>query len=137
MPSFKLCRKCETKKLSLKFGRLEKKKRSKSYSRSKGHDFERWCAVQFRKLFPDARRQLEYHADDAKGVDLQGTAPYLVQCKAYNQYAPITCLTEIQVCPIEGGIPVLVTKGDSLPPVAVLSLEDFLSLVRDAKRGRR
>ncbi len=100
-------------------------------SRSKGHGFERDVANAFKTIgFANARRQLEYHADDAKGIDLQGTGLYLVQCKKFKGYAPISAIEEIQSDFALGEIPVLVTAGDGLEPMAVLPFKDFLRLAK-------
>lgn len=98
--------------------------------RRKGHSFERWCAEQFRKVFPHAKRHLEYQASEARGVDLDNTGQYLVQCKRGRRYASLSAIFEIQPCPIEGGIPVLVTQGDSTQPLACLPLSHFLKLLK-------
>lgn len=105
--------------------------------RQKGHDFERWTAEQFRKVFPEARRHLEYQMGEALGRDIANTGDYLVQCKRGKKYASLSALKEIQICPIEGGIPVLVTKGDHSEPVACLPLEHFLKLLGIERKGKR
>lgn len=102
-------------------------------SRAKGHSFERWVANQFKKIFPDARRHLEYQMQEANGVDVVGVHPYLVQCKRGRKYSSITAIREIEICPIYGGIPVLITKGDRTEPMAILPFSDFLRLVHAAK----
>ncbi len=132
MVKFKLCAKCERKKNS----KPNKKKYSSSYGRTKGLAFERYVANKFKKIFPEARRQLEFQKQDANGVDLQGTGDFKIQCKAFSGYAPISCLNEVKLCPIDGGIPVLITKGTNLEPVAVLRLDYFLDLVKDAMSYR-
>lgn len=104
--------------------------------RTKGHSFERWVAKAMRKVFPGARRQLEYHADDCNGVDIADTGPFRVQCKAYANYAPISKIKEVQHDPA-WEIPVLVTKGDFEQPMAVIPFEDFMFLVDGwVNRGR-
>jgi transposase len=98
-------------------------------SRTKGHDFERLVAIQFREVYPDARRHLEYHRMDATGIDLINTGPYKVQCKKYQKYAPLSCIEEVQCNRDKGHIPVLVTAGDGLEPLAALPLSEFLRLI--------
>lgn len=107
-----------------------KKKPSGKMSRRKGHQFEREIAIAFRKIFPEARRHLEYQDSEALGRDLANVGDYLVQCKRGRKYASLTAIEEIQICPIEGGIPVLVTQGDFKPILAALPLEHFLKLVK-------
>lgn len=99
-------------------------------SRRKGHQFERDVAIWLRGVFPNARRQLEYHSRDARGVDLQETGPYRIQCKKFRQYAPIMCIREIDCDRDLGEIPVLVTAGDGLEPMAVLPLDELLRLIQ-------
>jgi len=100
-------------------------------SRTKGHSFERQVAIDVRGVFPKARRQLEYHEDDCRGVDIQGTDPFKIQCKKMKKYAPITCIEEVQCDRQLGDIPVLVTAGDHKEPVAVLYWNDFQAIMRD------
>lgn len=102
-------------------------------SRRKGHSFERWVANQFKKIFPNARRHLEYQMGEAFGVDVANVGDYRVQCKRGKKYSSVSALKEIQICPIEGGIPVLVTKGDCEEPLAILPFEHFLHLVKNQK----
>lgn len=99
--------------------------------RRKGHDFEREIARDFQKIgFPDARRHLEYHSRDANGVDLQGTGPYAVQVKRHKQYAPITAIEEIATLGNIGLRPLLITKADNKPTMAVLPWEDLKELIK-------
>lgn len=109
---------------------MGKKERSKSFSRTKGHSFEREIANEFKKIFPKAMRQLEYQI--AEGVDLSGTGPYLVQCKRFKKYANPSRIGEIKSTGTDDwceSIPVLVTKADHKPTLAVLPLAHFLELV--------
>lgn len=98
-------------------------------SRDKGRRFEQEVAIRFRDVYPRARRLLENHAEDAQGVDLLHTGPFKVQCKALGNYAPLARIQEVQCDRALGDIPVLVTKGDNLEPLAALPLSDFLRLV--------
>ncbi len=124
-------------------------------SRTKGHSWERDCAIEFRKLgWIDARRHLEYQDGEAYGVDLANTEPFIVQCKRGAKYASITALEEIQpksmtytppVSDIEEDdgietikpsstklIPLLLTKGDHKKEVAVLYWEDLKEIISGA-----
>ncbi len=105
------------------------KKISGKGCRTKGHSFERWVASTLSKIFPDAKRHLEYHARDADGRDVENTGNYLIQCKRGRRYAALSAIKEIQICPIEGGIPVLVTKGDFEEPLACIPYAHFLKLI--------
>lgn len=108
-------------------------KKKKINSRRKGHQFERNVAIEFRKIFPGARRHLEYHEDDANGVDLIGTKPFLIQCKRGRKLASINKIFEIQIDPIDGGIPLLITQGDNTDIYAALPLHFFLRMVKLTK----
>jgi len=112
------------------------KKLSGKGCRTKGHSFERWVAETLRKIFPDAKRHLEYHARDADGRDIEHTGAYLFQCKRNRKYSSLSAIKEIQVCPIEGGIPVLITKGDNEEPLACLPYDHFLKLLALEKASR-
>ncbi len=100
-------------------------------SRTKGHSFERKIASECREIgFPEARRQLEYHEDDAKGVDIQGTGCFKIQCKKLKAYVSINTIKEVQ-CDREKEIPILVTAGDGLEPMAVISWSDLKLLIKN------
>lgn len=98
-------------------------------SRTKGLAFERKIAEMFRPFYPAARRQLEFQREDANGVDLQGTGPFRIQIKKLKTYASINTINEVKCERGLGEIPLLVTAGDGLEPMAVLPLEDLLRLV--------
>lgn len=102
-------------------------------SRTKGHSFERWVAIQMRRIYPKARRHLEYQDSQAFGVDIAECGEYLIQCKRGRKYASMKAIEEIQVCPIEGGIPVLVTKGDNKEPLVAMHFSHFIKLVKNQK----
>lgn len=130
--AFKLCARCDARKHAEPI----KNKRSSNHARTKGLAFERWVAKRLRKIFPDVGRLLEFQAKHANGTDLEGTGDFRIQCKAFKNYAPISCLREVKICPIDGGVPVLVTKGDREPPVVVLLFDDFVELVRRSRVWR-
>lgn len=109
---------------------FEKKKIGGKYARRKGLTFERELAIKLRTWFPKARRQLEFQADCALGVDLAETGNFKFQCKKLKGYASVNTINEIQ-CDRElmGDVPVLVTAADGLPAMVVMHLEDFLDLL--------
>lgn len=95
-------------------------------SRTKGHAYERAIVIKFKKLFPEAIRQLEYQ--EGLGVDLANTGRLRIQCKRRKNYAPMSCLEEAR----DGkGIPVLVTKADRKESIVALPLVDFLAILED------
>src|SRR5690606_12016009 len=115
--------------------KVQKKKRSISRkgARSKGHNFERDCANALVSVFPEARRQLEYHADDALGCDIQNTYPYLIQCKKFKKYVNPSVIKEVQCERILGEVPILVTAGDFLEPLAILPWTELIRLLKIEK----
>lgn len=94
----------------------------------KGKDFERETARALRDIFPNAERQLEFQASQANGVDIRGTDPYRIQCKNYAKYASLSKIEEVQF--ESGTIPVLVTKGKGLKPIAAVYFSDFVKMLR-------
>lgn len=104
-------------------------------NRAKGRNFEQDVAVKFRTIYPHARRLLENHPEDAAGVDLLNTGPFKIQCKALAGYAPIARIREVTADRAFGDIPVLVTKGNGLEPMAVLPLGDFIALAMIANHA--
>lgn len=81
------------------------------------------------------------------GIDIVNVSPYAVQCKRYKDYAPISKIEEIVVkksveCIYDVddnlvsaealSIPILITKADRKPTMAVLPWEELKKLIRDA-----
>ena len=98
-------------------------------ARNKGLNFERFIALKFKSVgFPDAKRHLESQIEEALGYDLDNTGPFVVQCKAWKEYASISKINEIK---ITNKIPLLITKGDNKPAMVVMPLEDFLKGLED------
>jgi hypothetical protein len=98
-------------------------------ARRKGLAFEREIANRLKEVFPDARRHLENHEDDAaNGADLIHTGSYRFQLKKLKAYAPINAIK--QVVPEFGQVPILVTAGDFLEPMAVLPFDELLRLLK-------
>lgn len=105
-------------------------------SRVKGHSFEREVARDFREAgYDGASRQLEYQENQCYGVDLDGTGKYLVQCKRRKTYSAISAIREIRCedyatrhrCEIV--VPILVTKADKLPTMAILPWSHLQKLI--------
>lgn len=116
----------------MKNGIDDLKKRPKSpgrHARNKGYGFERWVANALKGLYPEARRQLEYHENDCKGIDLANTGPFKIQCKKLRKYARIVMIEEVVCDSVFGDIPVLITAADNKPAMAVLPLTEFIRLV--------
>ena len=107
----------------------QEKERKGRNSVKKGKQFERDLANILGHIFPDAARHLEFQAfESCKGVDLQGTDIFKFQLKNYQGYAPIGKIFEIKELK-EGDIPVLVSKGNRLPAMAVLPLNCFIEML--------
>ena len=98
-------------------------------SRTKGHAFEREVAILLRGVFPEARRLLEYHEEDAQGVDLLNTGIYRFQCKRLRKWASLSKIEEINCDRRLGEVPVLVTQGDRREILVALPFDEFLRLI--------
>lgn len=110
------------------------RKVSHAGARKKGHDFERWIANEIGHVFPEAKRHLEYQADEAmKGIDLVGTGAYAIQAKNLQNYVSIKTIREVERT--KENRPVLITKGNKMEPVAVLFFSDFVKMLEEI-RGR-
>jgi len=83
----------------------------------------------FRHIFPDVARNLSETRDGHTGVDLMHTGRLAVQVKNHRGYVPVNTINEIQ--PDDGRMPVLVTKAHSKPWMAVLRLDDLISILDD------
>ncbi len=82
-----------------------------------------------RPIFPQARRLLENHADDANGVDLLHTGNYRFQLKRLHKYASFSAIKEIQCDEFLGEVPILVTQGDRERILVAMPIEEFLRLI--------
>lgn len=117
----------------------KKRKRLNGRScRTKGHSFERWVASEMRKIFPGAKRHLEYQTDEAaKGIDLDGCGDYKIQCKRGRKYSSLSAIEQVKLDPIESGVKVLVTKGDHKEPLACIPFSHFIKLIKNEKQLRK
>jgi hypothetical protein len=97
----------------------------------KGKAFERQIANELGHIFPDAQRMLEYQGSDNIGVDLQKTDIFLYQCKCWANYANPNVIFEVRP-PTDKHIPVLVTKANNRPTMAVLHFKDYVTLLEIA-----
>lgn len=105
-----------------------------NHSRRKGHQFERDIAKRLKHIFPDVRRQLEYHTSDCNGVDLQGTERFKFQCKRLKKYASINAIKEI-ICNRKEEVPVLVTAGDAKEAMVVMPFSYFVLLLKTVQNA--
>lgn len=98
----------------------------------KGKQFEREVAQLLGHIFPEAKRHLEFQADEAaQGVDLSNTGPFKIQCKNYQNYVSVSTIFEVKL-QSEDDIPVLLTKGNRLETMAVLPFRDLITLMEIA-----
>lgn len=103
--------------------------------RVKGVSFEREVVRLMKKIFPNAIRNLEFQVVNAlAGVDLLNTGRYRIQCKRGKNYVGVTRINEVKICPIEGGCPILVTKADNKPILAVLPFDELITLIKFKER---
>lgn len=100
-------------------------------SRTKGHSFEREIAKELRdkKIFPEAKRKLEYQIDECIGIDLEGTANLAIQLKRYKKYVNPSLIEEVKNS--KDKIPLLITKADKKEAIACLYWSDFLKIIQD------
>lgn len=109
--------------------------------RNKGLGYERHIAHRFiEEGFEDAKRHLEsQHQEAGQGRDLDGTAPFAVQCKHWNGAPPITKIDEIvpsEEYPIRTAIlKRSMKKGVSGIEVAVIDIDVFFAIIRLLKRN--
>lgn len=102
----------------------------------KGKQFERDVAQLLGHIFPEAKRHLEFQADEAaQGVDISNTDRFKIQCKNYQGYAPISKIFEVKLTS-EDDIPVLLTKGNRLETMAILPFRYFIELLEIAYSER-
>lgn len=106
-------------------------KKKKVNGIKKGKQFERDIANALGHIFPEAQRMLEYQASNGIGVDIEGTDPFLIQCKNHANYCSVGTINEVRK-QREDQIPVLVTKGIRLEAMAVLPFEKFVTLLEVA-----
>lgn len=105
-------------------------------SRKKGLTFENTIATKLAHIYPKACRHLEYQKfKAAKKMDLEGTGPWVIQCKNKQKYeSPKT----IHETPVEDGqYPVLVTKANKEPILAVIPFEVLVMLIEIAEGHRK
>lgn len=115
-------------------------------SRTKGHSFERQLAQDFREMgWDDCITTREAKggnwSESDGGIDLRWTAPFLVQCKRRKDYVPVSTIEEVQysvITAIDGirckpaEIPLVITKADRKPAMAILRWEDLQLLIKDS-----
>lgn len=115
------------KKASKASSKKKARKVSHAGARQKGLQFEREVANKLGHIFPEAKRHLEYQASEVDGADIAGTGPYKIQCKNYQNYVSISKIREVHhKC---GEIPVLVTKGNKLKPMAIMPFDDWVRVL--------
>lgn len=114
--------------------KVAKRKVSYKGARKKGHDFERWIANELGHIFPEAKRNLEYQADEAMaGKDIAGTGVYDIQAKNLQNYVSIKTIRQVEFK--KGRRPVLITKGNKMEPMVVMRFKDWVKMLEEI-RGR-
>lgn len=111
-------------------GEKKKKRKGTKFGAKKGKQFEREIATALGHIFPDAQRMLEYQGSNGIGVDLENTDFFRIQCKCWANYANPNVIFEIRET--KQHVPVLVTKANNRPPMAVLPFEEFVTLLEIA-----
>lgn len=101
-------------------------------SRTKGHNFERFCATVLRVCFPDARRGLQYR--DPQSCDIEGT-PFRIECKnkqtmSYNDvHAAIEQAAQDGEAFDDKRPPIAITKVNRKKPLVHMRLETLVTLI--------
>lgn len=100
-------------------------------SRKKGHDFERQVAIKFREAGFErcVTSRAQSRILDDKGVDLNFTSPFIVQCKAVEALAVHKALNDIPAA--DGHYRVLFSKKKRQGTVVVMEVEEFFRLIAD------
>lgn len=98
--------------------------------RRRGHDFERWVSNFLKKFFPYSKRHLEYQIQECKGVDLDNTEPFAIQCKRRRDIKVYNWLEEVKD---KTAIPILIAKADRKEPIIVGYLDDLAHMIFDPK----
>lgn len=106
-------------------------KKKKVNGIKKGKQFERDIANALGHIFPEAQRMLEYQASNVIGVDIEGTYPFLIQCKNHQNYCSVGTINEVKTQSSQD-IPVLITKGIRMEAMAILPFEKFVTLLEVA-----
>jgi len=103
--------------------------------RRKGKAFERKIAVVWMRLFGGEveRSSFVNKKLDDQGVDLIGTDPFSIQCKAVERSIDMHSI--LQSMPQDTNINVVVHKRNHQPPVACMTFEDFCDLVQMLKNN--
>lgn len=103
-------------------------------SRRKGSKYELECAERMRALgFPSAKRHLEVQKEEAMGYDLDGTAPFFIQCKHYaGGFNALKALGEIK----EPGFHLAFIKQTGRGEYVAMDWPTFEALIREYVRGK-
>ncbi|MCP4677703.1 MAG: hypothetical protein GY854_19740 [Deltaproteobacteria bacterium] len=98
-------------------------------SRQKGHSFEREVASELRKIFPEARRGLQYQ-DGPTPPDVTGT-PFHVECKRGRRPNPRAALKQAINDAAPGVVPVAVIRDDRAEAFICMRWSDWMDFVRE------
>ena len=99
--------------------------------RSKGHNFERWVAIQCRTIWPEAKRGLQGRGGaEAPDVDVP---EWWIECKVGGPAKdPVAALEQAEgdaAKSKDGRIPVAICKRDRCEPTATMRLEHVATRV--------
>ena len=98
-------------------------------SRRKGHGWEREFIRKFwKQLDPNAKRNLEYQSHSV--VDIDTELPFALQLKNRKTWAGWEALKELNELKDDDRIKVGIIKQKSKGSCAILSIEDFIKLVK-------
>ena len=100
-------------------------------ARTKGHSFERFIAIELRKIDPTAMRNVA--ETQQASVDINTRLPLAIQCKALKRWSLTPHSIYAQAC--DGArkptdVPITIVKIDNKSPQLVtMALEHFLQLM--------
>jgi hypothetical protein len=99
-------------------------------ARRKGLSFERWLAARFRAALgvPDIRRGLQTR-DGAEAADVEGVPGWWVEAKAHRRVNLRAALVQALAAAPPDRKPVVIGKDDRQRPVALMLLDDFITLI--------
>jgi len=99
-------------------------------ARNKGHNFERKVAIDFREIWPDAKRGFQTRNNKDEQPDVV-VPHFFIECKAHKISPLRGALAQAKrLCP-EDKIPLAICKDDRKTPIVLMEYPDFLKLVKE------
>lgn len=97
------------------------------YQRTKGHNFERETAKQFRELFPEAKRGFQTRGGGKEAADVE--IPFFhIECKVGKRPNPLAAYKQASE-DATNKIPVAIIKRDREKALVVFELDVFIKIL--------